>query len=235
MQSAGARGSARSWLGGIIGSLMHDIRVETEDVFKRQIELASRNYQLFQDRGVRAFNVMGAIGSGKTLLILRLAERLKEKGLRVGAIAGDVAGDDDFQRFTTGGLVAANLNTGDDCHLDAHRVGHALEKFPLGDVDVLFIENVGNLVCPADFPLGTEGDLVVISVTEGDDMVRKHPKMFAQTDVLAVNKVDLAGFVGVDPMALVDDYRRLNPHGKVVLTDAKSGRGVDELLAALGL
>jgi len=85
------------------------------------------------------------------------------------------------------------------------------------------------------FPLGTAGDLVVISVTEGDDMVRKHPKIFAQTDVVAVNKVDLAGFVGVDPMVLVDDYRRLNPQGKVVLTDARSGRGVDELLASLGL
>jgi hydrogenase nickel incorporation protein HypB len=214
---------------------MHDITVGTEDVFKRQLELASRNYKLFQERGVRAVNVMGAIGSGKTLLILRLAEKLRGKGLRAGAIAGDVAGDDDYQKFVAAGLVAVNLNTGDDCHLDAHRVGHTLEEFPLGDVDVLFIENVGNLVCPADFPLGTESDFVVISVTEGDDMVRKHPKIFAQTDVLAVNKVDLASFVGVDPMALVDDYRRLNPHGKVVLTDAKSGRGTDELLAALGL
>ncbi|MCX7750308.1 MAG: hydrogenase nickel incorporation protein HypB [Candidatus Bipolaricaulota bacterium] len=214
---------------------MHDIRVGTEDVFKRQLELAARNYELLQRRNVRAFNVMGAIGSGKTLLILRMAERLRERGLRVGAIAGDVAGDDDYQRFASAGLVAANLNTGDACHLDAHRVGHTLEEFPLGEVDVLFIENVGNLVCPADFPLGTEGDLVVISVTEGDDMVRKHPKIFAQTDVLAVNKVDLAAFVGVDPMVLVDDYRTLNPHGKVVLTDARSGRGVEELLAALGL
>lgn len=214
---------------------MHDIRVGTQDVFKHQLELASRNYQYLQERGVRAFNVMGAIGSGKTLLILRLAERLKEKGVRVGAIAGDVAGNDDHQKFVAAGLVAANLNTGDDCHLDAHRVGHALEGFPLEEVDVLFIENVGNLVCPADFPLGTAGDLVVISVTEGDDMVRKHPKIFAQTDVVAVNKVDLAGFVGVDPMVLVDDYRRLNPQGKVVLTDARSGRGVDELLASLGL
>ena len=227
-----ARGSAAM---RVSSSPMHDIRVGTEDVFKRQIELASRNYKLFQDREVRAFNVMGAIGSGKTLLILRLAERLKERGVRVGAIAGDVAGDDDYQRFVSAGIVASNLNTGDDCHLDAHRVGHALEDFPFADVDILFIENVGNLVCPADFPLGTESDLVVISVTEGDDMVRKHPKIFAQTDVISVNKVDLASFVGVDPMALVNDYRRLNPHGNAVLTDAKSGRGADELLAALGL
>jgi len=214
---------------------MHDIAVGTEDVFKRQLELASRNYKLLKDRGIRAINVMGAIGSGKTLLIVRLAERLREKGLRVGAIAGDVAGDDDYRKFTSAGIVAANLNTGDDCHLDAHRVGRALEKFPLPEVDLLFIENVGNLVCPADFPLGTDADLVVISVTEGDDMVRKHPKIFAQTDVVAVNKVDLASFVGVAPGKLVADYRKLNPHGRAVLTDAKSGRGADELFAALGL
>lgn len=232
MQPAQRGGLAQA---GVSWGGMHDIRVGTEDVFKRQIELAARNYAVLQEHGVQAFNVMGAIGSGKTLLILRMAERLKEKGVRVGAIAGDVAGDDDYQRFVAAGLVAANLNTGDDCHLDAHRVGHTLEEFPLEEVDVVFIENVGNLVCPADFPLGTEGDLVVISVTEGDDMVRKHPKMFAQTDTVAVNKVDLAGFVGVDPGRLVADYRQLNPHGRIFLTDAKSGRGVDELLAALGL
>lgn len=214
---------------------VHDITAGFGDVLKRQFELAERNYELLKDRGIRAINVMGAIGSGKTLLIIRMAERLKAKGVRVGAIAGDVAGDDDYQRFKAAGLPAMAINTGDDCHLDAHRVGHALEDFPLGDVNVLFIENVGNLVCPADFPLGTEADLVVISVTEGDDMVRKHPKMFAQTDVVAVNKIDLAEIVGVDPQKLVADYRKVNPHGRAVLTDAKSGRGVEELLAALGL
>ncbi len=213
---------------------MHDIHVGAKDVFKRQLELAEQNYQRFKARGVRAFNVMGAIGSGKTLLILRMAEKLGARGLRVGAIAGDVAGDDDYRRFREAGLVAANLNTGDQCHLDAHGVGHVLENFPLDQVDVLFVENVGNLVCPADFPLGTDADVVVISVTEGDDMVRKHPKIFAQTDILAINKVDLAAFVGVNPEKLAEDYRKLNPHGKVVFTAARSGRGVDELLAALG-
>ena len=89
-------------------------------------------------------------------------------------------------------------------------------------------------MCPADFPLGTEQDLVVISVTEGDDTVRKHPKMFAQTDVVAINKIDLAEIVGVDPQRIVADYRKVNPHGRAVLTDARHGRGVEELLAALG-
>lgn len=214
---------------------MHEIRTGFGDVLKRQLELAERNYELLADQGVRGINVMGAIGSGKTSLILRMAERLLARGVRVGAIAGDVAGDDDFKKFQAAGLPSALINTEDQCHLDPHRVRHALDEFPLTEVDVLFVENVGNLVCPADFPLGCEQDLVVISVTEGEDMIRKHPKMFAQTDVVAINKMDLAEVVGVDPQRLVEDYRRVNPHGRVVLTDAKSGRGVEELLSALGL
>ncbi len=214
---------------------MHDIRVPFGDILKRQLELAERNYHLLDEHNTRAVGVMGAIGSGKTSLILALAERLHRKGVRVGAIAGDVAGDDDHQRFTQAGLAAVNLNTGDDCHLDAHRVSHALEEFPLDQVDLLFIENVGNLVCPADFPLGTDIDLVVVSLTEGDDMIRKHPKIFVQSDVVAINKVDLAEAVAAEPQRLVDDYRQLNPHGRAVLTDARSGRGVEELLAALKL
>lgn len=214
---------------------MHEIKTGFGDILRKQLELAERNYELLADRGVRAINVMGAIGSGKTALILQMAERLRARGMKVGAIAGDVAGDDDLRRFQAAGLPSTSINTGDDCHLDAHRVGHALEGFPLSEVDVLFIENVGNLVCPADFPLGTDQDLVVISVTEGDDMVRKHPKMFAQTDVVAINKIDLADIVGVDPQRILEDYRKLNPHGRAVLTDAKSGRGVEELLVALGL
>jgi len=214
---------------------MHDIRVPFGDILKRQLELAERNYHLLADHNTRAVGVMGAIGSGKTSLIIGLAQRLHQKGVRAGAIAGDVAGDDDYRRFTQAGLPAANLNTGDDCHLDAHRVSHALEEFPLAEVDLLFVENVGNLVCPADFPLGTDVDLVVVSLTEGDDMIRKHPKIFVQTDVVAINKVDLADAVAADPQRLVEDYRRLNPHGRAVLTDARSGRGVEELLAALKL
>ena len=127
-----------------------------------------------------------------------------------------------------------NINTQDDCHLDAHTVDHALDALPLDQLDVLFVENVGNLICPADFPLGTDREMVVISVTEGDDMVRKHPKIFAQTDLVVVNKVDLAAAVDVDPRRLVADYAILNPHGKIVLAEAKSGRGVDEILALLG-
>jgi hydrogenase nickel incorporation protein HypB len=213
---------------------MHDVRFKGEDILARQLELAEANYRKLREHGIRSVSVLGAIGSGKTTLIERAIVRLQGEGLRVATIAADSAGDDDHRRFLAQGARSVNINTQDDCHLDAHTVGHALDDLPLGELDVLFVENVGNLICPADFPLGTEREIVVISVTEGDDMVRKHPKIFAQTDLVVVNKVDLAAAVGVDPHRLVADYAALNPHGKIVLTEAKSGRGVGEVLALLG-
>jgi len=214
---------------------MHDVRFSGENILARQLELAQVNHDLFHAQGVRAISVMGAIGSGKTTLIERLADRLQRQGLCVGTIAADSAGDDDHQRFLKRGARSINVNTQDDCHLDAHTVSHALESLPIEEIGFLFIENIGNLICPADFPLGTETEIVVISVTEGDDMVRKHPKIFAQTDVVVLNKVDLADAVGVNPQRIVDDYAVLNPHGKIVLTDAKRDHGIDELAGALGL
>ncbi|UCF09797.1 MAG: hydrogenase nickel incorporation protein HypB [Candidatus Bipolaricaulota bacterium] len=214
---------------------MHEVRIAGQDILARQLERAERNYRRFHEHGVRAVSVMGAIGSGKTSLIERMIALLRAADRHVGTIAGDSAGDDDHRRFAAAGASSVNLNTQDDCHLDAHRIEHCLDGLPLAELDVLFVENVGNLICPADFPLGTDRELVVISVTEGDDMVRKHPKIFAQTDLVAINKVDLADAVGVDPKVIVSDYARLNPHGTAILTDARHDRGIDELLEALGM
>ena len=214
---------------------MHDIHLNGEDILARQLELAEENYKLWKEKGIRAISVMGAIGSGKTTLIEKIVERIKPCGYTIGAIAGDTAGDDDHRRFLAHGIHSVNLNTQDDCHLDAHRVSHALEDLPLDDIDILFIENVGNLVCPADFPLGADVELVVISVTEGDDMIRKYPKIFSQTDLIAINKIDLTDAVGVDPQVLVSDYKKVNPHGRAILTDAKHNRGIDELIRALSI
>lgn len=213
---------------------MHNVQVNGEDILKRQLELAEANRRLLADKEVAAVSVMGAIGSGKTSLIERMIDRLTSQGRQVGTIAADSAGDDDHQRFLSHGAESVNLNTQDDCHLDAHTVDHAMGHLPMDRLDILFIENVGNLICPADFPLGTAREIVVISTTEGDDMVRKHPKIFAQTDILVLNKIDLANAVGVDPDRVVADYARINPHGKVVLTDARHEIGIDELLETLG-
>lgn len=206
-----------------------------KDILAENKKIAEENSELLRSHGIVAFDFLGAIGSGKTLIIEKLIENLKAKGKRVGVIAGDVSGDDDYQRFVRHGVPAANINTGKECHLDAHLVDHALEDLPLEKLDYVFIENVGNLVCPVDFPLGSSKRVVVISVTEGDDMVRKHPPIFAFSDVVVINKVDLAGAMEVDPGILERDARRINPGAKIIMMDARHGKGLDELVKALGL
>jgi len=178
---------------------------------------------------------MGSIGSGKTALIVRMAKTLFSRGKRVAAIAGDVTGDDDYSIFRQAGIPAINLNTGKECHLDAHLVEHALEDLKLEGLDVLFIENVGNLVCPADFPLGTDRRVVVISPTEGDDMINKHPMIFLEADVAVLNKKDLLPVLDINLERLQRDYAKLRRGGVLQVTSAKTGDGVEELLHALDL
>jgi hydrogenase nickel incorporation protein HypB len=206
-----------------------------KDILSENRRIAQDNKKQLEEHGIVAFDFLGAIGSGKTLIIERLVEVLKKKGKRAAAIAGDVSGDDDYQRFVSHGIPTANINTGKECHLDAHLVDHALEDLPLDRIDYLFVENVGNLVCPVDFPLGSHKRVVVISVTEGDDMVRKHPAIFAFSDVIVINKVDLAEAMQVDPKILERDAHRINPGAKIVMMDARHGEGLEELVKALGL
>ncbi len=209
-----------------------DIAVE-EDILEANRKIASQNAELLRKYDVYSIDIMGAIGSGKTLLIERILEKLQDSGKKGAAIAGDVAGDDDYKRISNHDVPAVSLNTGKECHLDAHLVSHALEDLNFEGIDVLFIENVGNLVCPMDFPLGTDKRAVVISVTEGDDMVRKHPAIFALSDVIVVNKIDLADIMEVDCASIVSDARKINPHMKICLTDAKHGVGIEELMSEL--
>ncbi|MEM3567711.1 MAG: hydrogenase nickel incorporation protein HypB [Thermoplasmata archaeon] len=205
------------------------------DILKANLSLAQEISKELREHGIKSYEFMGSIGSGKTLLIERIIERLKEKGVRCGVIAGDVSGNDDYLRFLAHGAKAVNVNTGKECHLDAHYIQHAIEQLDLHSIDVLFIENVGNLVCPSDFPLGADMRIVVISTTEGDDMVRKHPVIFANADLAVLNKKDLAGYVDVDMNVIISDYRRILPHKKMLVTDAKHGEGIDELMKEMGL
>lgn len=214
---------------------MHIIDVGIEkDILSANRKLAEENKKLFDEHGVRAFDFLGAIGSGKTMIIERLIERLGDK-YRIGAITGDVSGNDDYLRLLKYGIEVVNVNTGKECHLDAHLIQHAIEKIDLDSIDLLFIENVGNLVCPADFPLGTEKRIVVISVTEGDDMVRKHPVMFGEADIVVINKIDLAEYVGVNPQIIISDYEKLKSNPKIVKTNAMLGEGIDELISMMEL
>ncbi len=213
---------------------MHDINLEDGDILAKQKKLAKKNEDKLSLHDVKAINVMGAIGSGKTALIEAIQEKVSGK-VKLGAVAGDVAGTDDYERFDRAGITAYNLNTHSDCHLDAHLVDHSLENMPLDELDYLFVENVGNLVCPADFPLGTDREIVVISVTEGEDMVRKHPKIFSQSDLVVINKVDLSDAIGVDPEKPLADYKEINPNGEAIFTSVPEGKGIDELISALDI
>lgn len=210
---------------------MHQIDIHLEkDIYEANNRLADANAAHLREHGVRAFDLLGAIGSGKTALIERLVPLVRKRGLRPGAIAGDVYGDDDFRRIVALGIPAYNANTGKECHLDAHLVEHALEHMPLDEIDILFIENVGNMVCPTDFRLGAEKRIVVVSSTEGDDVVNKHPMMFRGGDIGVINKIDLAPLVGANLDRMESDIRRYNPGMKVFRTNLKTGDGLEGLL-----
>lgn len=202
------------------------------DLIQKNEELALKNRDLLDAHNVKAFNIMGAIGSGKTMLIEHAVERLKGK-YKCAVFAGDVIARYDAERFENKGILAVPINTGKECHLDAHLVGHALEKMNLDTIDLLFIENVGNLVCPSDFVLGEHKRIVVVSVTEGDDTTAKHPMIFRISDAVVVNKIDIAQFVDADPNKMVADAKRINPKIEAVKTSCKTGEGLDEWITLL--
>jgi hydrogenase nickel incorporation protein HypB len=205
-----------------------------EDIQARQDELAGINRQWFRDRGIRAFDIAGSVGAGKTSLIAGLVGRLSAKHV-VGVIAGDVATTYDAERVTgRGARQVLQINTGGMCHLDARVVHQALQKLQEG-IEVLLIENVGNLICPAHFALGVEARIVVASASEGSHVIEKHPAMFKSADLVVLNKTDIAEAVKVDLSRPIADLEVMRPGLRVVKTNGLTGEGVDEVMAALGL
>ena len=209
--------------------------IELDENLKRANDLiAEENRKELQNHSVRAIDVMGSVGSGKTSLIEQLVRLLKER-YRIAAFKGDLTSKIDSERIERLGVQTVQINTGRECHLDANLVRKALGKLDLTALDLIFIENVGNLICPADFPLGSDKRVVVISVTEGPYMVVKHPFIFADADVAVINKIDLASPMGVDTSKLTDDVRSINAKTSVVLANCRKGEGAKEVASALGI
>jgi hydrogenase nickel incorporation protein HypB len=200
-----------------------------KDIIKANKKLADKNRKKLNEHNVVAFDFMGAIGSGKTALIEYLIDKLKDK-YKIACIAGDIIAKFDAGRMERHGVKVIPLNTGKECHLDAHLVGHALQDLNLKEVDILFIENVGNLICPADFDLGTHKRIIVVSVTEGDDTVEKHPLIFKTADLAIINKIDLADAVGADAEKMREDAKKINGDLEVILTSLKTGEGLDKVV-----
>ncbi|MBE0478781.1 hydrogenase nickel incorporation protein HypB [Candidatus Aerophobetes bacterium] len=210
-----------------------DIELE-EDFLKKNRQFAKKNKSLLEQNNVRAIDVMGSIGSGKTSLIQLLTSILREK-FRIAVIAGDLTTDIDAKRIEQEKVQVVQINTGKECHLDANLVKKALLSLALERIDVIFIENVGNLICPADFPLGAHQRLVVISVTEGPWMVVKHPYIFKDAHVVAINKVDLAEAMQVSPQKLIEDIAKINPRIKAFPVSCRQNKGIMQVIEALSL
>jgi len=214
------------------GEIM-DVEVE-EDLLALNRKIALENKALLDRHGVKAIDFMGSLGAGKTSIIEALVEALKDR-YRIAVIVGDVATSIDANRISRHGIRAIQINTGRECHLDAQLIRRALQLLDLKNIDLLFIENVGNLICPADFPLGAHMRVVVVSVSEGSDMIIKHPTSFVGADVVVINKIDVTEAFNVDLGKLVNDLKEINPKAKVVLMSARKRAGLDDLIRALGL
>lgn len=180
-----------------------------EDLLERNEEYAEEVTGELEDKDVKAVNIMGAIGSGKTMLIEETIDELGDR-FEIAVVAGDVDAEFDSERIEEKGVTTVPVNTGKDCHLDGHLVQHALEHIDLEETDLILVENVGNLICPVDFELGTHRKVTMVSTTEGEDVVGKHPMIFKTSDLALVNKADIADAVDVDTEKMVESVQDIS-------------------------
>ena len=203
-----------------------------QDILAKNDGYARANRARLAAAGALALNLVSSPGSGKTTLLTATLTRLAGR-CTLAVIEGDQQTANDAERVRATGVPAIQINTGKGCHLDAHMVGHAMDALPLARGGVLFIENVGNLVCPAGFDLGEAHKVVVLSVTEGEDKPLKYPDMFAAADLMLLNKVDLLPYLDFDVDACIAHARRVNPAIEVLQVSALRGNGMDEWISWL--
>jgi len=198
-----------------------------EDILGANDEKARMNRELVDQHHILMINITSSPGAGKTSLIMQTIGRLKEKA-RMAVIEGDIASSIDAEKVSKEGIPAIQINTAGACHLDANMIRKALDNLDLGRIDLVFIENVGNLICPAEFALGAHKHVLLLSVPEGDDKPRKYPLMFTQADVILINKIDVLPYFDFDMGAFSGVVSGLNPVAKVLPVSAKTGEGLEQ-------
>ncbi|MBP8284187.1 MAG: hydrogenase nickel incorporation protein HypB [Chromatiaceae bacterium] len=201
------------------------VRIE-QDILGKNDQYAVANRSWFRAKGILALNLVSSPGSGKTTLLTRSIQDLKGR-YPLAVIEGDQQTSHDADRIRATGVPALQINTGKGCHLDAHMVGHAIESLGLAEKSLLFIENVGNLVCPAAFDLGEAHKVAILSVTEGEDKPLKYPDMFHAADLMILNKIDLLPYLDFDMAKCLDYAHRVNPGIEVLQVSARSGEGLE--------
>ncbi len=195
-------------------------------------QIAERNRMLLEQNNIFTLDIMSSPGAGKTSLILQTITRLKDK-TRIGVIEGDVSSSVDAEAVGREGVPVIQINTGGSCHLDANMVSNALNNLPLTSIDLLLIENVGNLICPASFALGEHRRVIISSIPEGDDKPLKYPVMFHDADIVLLNKIDLLPYVKFDSDAFSQALRGINERLEIIPVSCTSGEGIGEWLSWL--
>ena len=203
-----------------------------EDLIQDNDKLAAQNNQILKEHGIKSFDVVGAIGAGKTAILELLCAKLSNDK-RILVINGDVATRIDADRIEQHGAKTIQINTGRECALNSYHISQIIKNVDLSDYDVLFIENVGNLICPSDFILGAEKRIVVVSITEGPWVVRKHPILFKFSDIAIINKIDLKDYLDVDIDEMVNDAKKINPDLKIFTTSTKTEENIVDLINTL--
>ncbi|MFC1950870.1 hydrogenase nickel incorporation protein HypB [Chloroflexota bacterium] len=200
-----------------------------KDILSANDQIAAENRELLDSSKVFAVNVMSSPGSGKTSTILQTIKGLKDK-VKIAVIEGDVSSSIDAEKISKEGITALQINTGGECHLDANMLNRAIKNLPLAEIDLLFIENVGNLICTAEFQLGMHKNLVISSTAEGDDKPLKYPLMFTVADVVLINKMDLSPYLNFDANAYKKAVKALNQKTEIFEISCTTGQGIDAWL-----
>ncbi len=195
-------------------------------ILKKNDEIAAENRQIFKKNKLFTINLLSSPGSGKTSLLEKTIEQLNNS-IKIGVVEGDVQTDNDAQRIAKYNVPVVQIVTNGGCHLEAKLVQNALENFDLSTLELLVIENVGNLVCPANYDLGEDKKIVMLSTTEGDDKPSKYPPMFRVSDVMVVNKTDLLEYVDFDMNRVREHAHTINPNLEIIELSCKTGEGLD--------
>jgi hydrogenase nickel incorporation protein HypB len=197
------------------------------NILEANDRIAAENKKIFEEAHVYVINIMSGPGAGKTSLLERTIREFDGK-IKIGVIEGDIAGSDDAERIEELGIPVIQINTGGGCHLDANMIREVLDDLPLKDLDLLIIENVGNLVCPAEFKLGENMNVMLLSIAEGHDKPLKYPLMFQESSALILNKIDLLPYTNVDKEKIRKDSLSLNPKLKIFEVSCKTGEGINQ-------
>lgn len=196
-----------------------------ENILKANDSIAEQNRKLFKSKGLLAINLMSGPGAGKTTLLEKTIRDMSD--INIAVIEGDIQTTYDADRIAKTGAQVVQINTGGACHLDANMISQSLDQLELDSVDILIIENVGNLVCPAEFKLGVDFNVTLLSITEGDDKPFKYPLIFNVSHLLLINKIDLLPYIDCDIKKIKDGALRINPDIEILEVSAKTGEGLE--------